>query len=337
MSITSYDLGLELFPHCNLNCSFCYQREFSKYRETYQNAIQLPKSTYVRRCLNQIRKHQIEADKLFFFGGEVFYDNNPSYISAMKELIEYLNPSQINATSNLIFNLDHSDLFQYLLNRSGFSLCASYNPIHRYENSKQLDLFIHNVKQIYLKVYHEDIGEGGGKLSLEVVLQEELLTKKVPLPLLDWVKEVNQVLGKELIDVIFIIDYRGYSSSTLKNFNEYLLNFLKRYPVFQNYKYLYDTSHPNKYCQRMREGTVFLTYNNNFEYIDHPIHCIAPELDVDALNKKLEDFYHCKECPYEKYCKDVCTAGLEKTGLLNPNQYCYHRFLFDHYDELMNS
>lgn len=334
MPITSYDLGLELFPHCNLNCEFCYQREFSRYKDTYSPSIQFPKSYYVRKCLKQIQKHHIQGKKLFFFGGEVFYDNNREYVSVMKDLIEYLNPVQINATSNLVFKLESSELFQYLLNRQGFSLCASYNPIHRYENEKQLNLFVHNVKEIYYKLYNEKTGD---KLSLEVVLQEELLTGKVNLPLLDWVREVNQVLEKELIDVIFIIDYRGYSKDIIERFNDYLLAFLKRYPVFQNVKYLCDTSHTNKYCQRMREGTVFLTYNNGFEYIDHPIHCIDPTLDVERLNRKLEQCYHCSTCPYEKYCKDVCTAGLEKTGLLNPNQYCYHRFLFDHYDELMNS
>lgn len=332
MSITSYDLGIELFPHCNLNCQFCYQREYGKYKNTYATAIQMPKSYYVRQCLEQIKRHNIKGDKLFFFGGEVFYDNNAAYIAAMKELVEYLNPSQVNATSNLIFNPDTSDLFQYLSDRSGFSLCASYNPINRYDNEKQLDLFVSNVKKLYLKVYSKET-----KLSIEVVLQPEILTGKVDLPLLDYIRGVNSALDQPLIDVIFIVDYRGYPKDILTRFNEYLLVFLKRYPVFQNFRYLYDTSHCNKYCQRMQHGTVFLTYNNGFKYIDHSIHCIDPDADVDALNKKLEDCYHCSTCPYEKYCKDVCTAGLEKTGLLTPEQYCYHRFLFDHYTELMRA
>lgn len=333
MPITSYDLGIELFPHCNLNCQFCYQREYSQYKDTYTSTIQLPKSYYVNKCLEQIKKHNINGRKLFFFGGEVFYDNSASYVTSMKNLIEYLNPVEINATSNLIFNPDTSDLFQYLLNRPGlFSLCASYNPVNRYDNEKQLNLFVANVKKLYMRVHTQQT-----KLSIEVVLQPELLTQQVELPLLDYIKGVNTALDEPLIDVIFIVDYRGYSKEILSNFNNLLLAFLKRYPVFQNFQYLYDTSHVNKYCQRMQKGTVFLTYNNGFKYIDHPIHCIDPEADVDALNKKLEDCYHCSTCPYEKYCKDVCTAGLEKTGLLTPEQYCYHRFLFDHYTELMRA
>ena len=323
-----YDLGLELFPHCNLNCKFCYQREISHFAETYENTVRLPKGFYVQKCLSQIKKHGLKGSKVYLVGGEIFYDNNAHYVASMKELVEYLNPSVINVTSNFVFDTDKSELFQYLLARPGFSLSVSYNVINRYTSKKQLDLFIANVKKHY-----KDFLDRGSCLSIEIVLQEDILTGKVELPLIDYIRELMVATGNRLVDVVFIIDYQGYSQDVLDGFNDYLLAFVKRYPVFQNVRYLYEPSR-SKYCSQM-QGTTFLTYNNDFKYVDHPVHCIDPSLDVDRLNKKLAECYGCSDCPYEKFCKDVCTAGLEKSGLLRHGQYCYHRFLFDHYSSIM--
>lgn len=329
MKITKYDLFLELFPHCNLGCTFCQQRECRNYKVNYDSIVRLPKSFYVRQCLKQIKANGIEARSLSMMGGEMFYDNSNEYVSSVRELLSYLHPCVVNVTTNLVFDLNHSDLFQYLLCFPGFSISCSYNPINRYTSEKQAQLFIHNVKTLYEEFY-----ERGHKLSVEIVLQPEILLGEVDLSFLDYLRTVHTVLG-HCIDVTFLVDYRGYSKELLDNFNSLLLSFLTKYPIFTNVLCSYDTSHTSKFCVCLQEGTTCLSYNNGFQFSTKPVSCIDHELTVTEAVKRLESCYHCSSCPYEKYCKDVCVAALEKSGLLRPEQYCYHRFIFDSYSRLV--
>ena len=323
---SKFDLFLELFPHCNLNCKFCHQHEISGYKENYQKQILMPKTYYVKQCLEQLKKQNITScSHLNIIGGELFYDKDESYVNAMKELVEYLNPSTINATSNLIFNVEDNELFSYLMNRQEFILCASYNPVNRYQNEKQLELFTRNVRKLYMPLH-----EKGNTLCLEVILQSEILRGEVDLPFLDYVIEVNKLFRKHLIDVTFFVDYRGYSQDVLEHFNEYLYRVLKRYPCFSEIKpHKKNDSKKGKYGGCYKPGAKCLSYNNGFKYSGKNSACIDQNIDIYAMKDRMEKYYKCNECPYESDCKGRCPITLDRAGLLTPNQPCYMRFLFD--------
>ena len=328
--IAQFDLLLELFPHCNADCTFCHQRACDGYKERYESIIQMPKAWYVRQCLNQLRLNNLRGDRVTLLGGELCYDNSTSYIDAMHELLDYLNPSQLNVTTNLLYKLEHSVLLQEWLKRPGFSISTSYNPVGRYKSQAQLELFEQNVKRLaYLTL------NGGNMLSVEVVLQEDVLCNRVKLPFLDYIRKLNESTDQPLIDCIFLVDYRGYATYVLNSFNDLLLHFLQRYPVFTNVKYLHELNNAQtNLCACTQPSTHCLSYNNGFEVTEKQA-CIDQSSNTEELHKRLIDYYGCDTCEYrDTYCKDVCLAGLNRSGLLNNTQYCYQRFLLDKYDEL---
>lgn len=328
---SKFDLFLELFPHCNLNCTFCHQRTIDGYADKYNSFVQMPKTYYVRQCLNQLKAQGItHCNHLNILGGELFYDKTKSYLDSMRELIEYLNPQVINATTNLIFNLDNNPLFDYISNRQEFILCASYNPVNRYTSDKQLQLFVNNVRKLYMPLYNKDTC-----ICIEVVLQPEILLGQVEMPFLDYVWEANAVLGKTLIDVTFFLDYRGYPDNIVEHFNDYLYALVKRYPVFSNVNHLYEKSaRSHKYGGCYKPGAKCLSYNNGFKYSGKNTACIDQSVDIYKMKDLLEKVYDCNNCPYDNDCMGRCPITFERAGLLKPNQYCYTRFLFDHYQEL---
>ena len=328
---SKFDLFLELFPHCNLNCKFCHQRTIAGYAEHYTQTIRLPKEHYVNLALQRIKEQGIISHDLNMIGGELFYDKSQPYVTSMRALIDYLNPSSIACSTNLIFNVSNNELFNYFLDRGEFIVCASYNPLNRYSSEKQVELFTKNVKSLYLPMYQR-----GAILSLEVVLQPEFLKLECALPLLDWVAEVNKVFDKPLIDVIFIVDYRGYPEDCLSNFNAYLYAFLKRYPTFSNVRNL----HLEKRVCKNKNGCCYkpnakvLSYTNGFRYHGCSAACIDQDADIFAVANKMERVYGCKSCQYNDVCVNRCPVGLSKAGLLKDGQPCYYKFLFDHYAEL---
>ena len=319
--IAQFDLFLELFPHCNLNCDFCHQRRCDGYRENYSSYVMRPKSTLIKECKQSIIANNLKSEHVAIIGGELFYDNNACYVQAFDDLLDTLNPRSLNVTSNLVFDLDHSVLFKHCLDRPNFSVSTSYNPLGRYKNQAMLSLFESNVKKLTRLTMN-----GGPMLSIEVVLQPDVLTMKTELPFLDYIRDLNE--QQPLVDCVFLVDYRGYSEQILDNFNSLLLVFVERYPVFENVKYLFDKRNTkSNLCACTQDGTYCLSYNNGFKVKPYQA-CIDQDQDFAAVRQQLIENYGCSTCEYYDLCKDVCLAGLKRSGLLRKGQPCYQRFLY---------
>lgn len=330
-NITKIDhrgLEIELFPDCNLKCNFCFQRNIECFRENREQAISLPKSHYINKCMQTIKEHNLFTDSIELWGGELFYDHSLEYVTSMIKFIKFLNPKLITIDTNLIWNVDDNELFQYLNTKfvNAFSLYVSYDPINRYTSDKMSDLFKKNLNQLFKSYW----GTSNGirkKIELQVLLQPEVLTQQIDLSVVD------DLYNNPKLNVTFYTDYRGYNKDIIDHFHELYFNFMKRYPKCRQAVQMYEPKiHDNNFCMCLQPDTVFLTYNNDFKYIKNSS-CIYHE-DASKFKDELLNVYKCNECKYYSYCKDVCASTLHKLGLLKPDIYCYKKYLYDHYEEL---
>ena len=73
----------ELFPHCNLNCNFCFQRSSVK-KDEYNNNYAYTKIDYIQKAKQSFidnfnKTNNKTIDTLCLWGGELFYDDSEEY------------------------------------------------------------------------------------------------------------------------------------------------------------------------------------------------------------------------------------------------------------------
>lgn len=305
------DLILELFPHCNMNCSFCMQSKLSRYkhygdRRYFNRDI---KFQLIKKATDVIVENNIPAKTIELWGGEIFYDTREDYVNLMLDLIKKANIREIEVTTNLVYDLKTNPLIQMfnsVLDR--FSLCISYDPLGRF-NNEEFKLFDNNVK-ILLDTYFDD----SKKIEFEAVLQEEVLLKKVNL---DYLKFLNKYFS-----LLFILDYRGYSEETKRNFPEIFYNFMKD---FESSTFVSNilSNDSGKIC--CLNGTRILSYVDNFKLNPQYTSCITHESFVDDYTE-LRSTYKCECCEYEAVCSEMCPSVIKQIGLLRQDIPCYIKY-----------
>lgn len=320
------NLSIELFPHCNLSCKFCYQDKIKKFfcnSKKYNKNID-DKIIYLDKAINSFKKLNLKrVDNFAFWGGEMFYDRRSEYMKKMIELIEIVNPrSSLEINTNLM--CVDNELTDYLLGKEHnytVDYDCSYNPVNMYTNKKQETLFLNNLKKIKEKYNLEYV-------PIFTVLQEEVLLQQCDLSVLD------EIYKDKTNKIYFYISMLKYSDEVRKNFSKYLLEFYKRYPKCVNIENL--TNNNNKKqrkktiaCHCHDKNSIFLSYSNDFAYIPDST-CKDFGTKTKYYNLVTEKF-KCKECKYYSLCQDICCTDLVLNDLIDS---CYQKFLYEHLREL---
>lgn len=303
--ILQKDLVIQLFPHCNLNCDFCYLD-----RKTKRSKLE-----YIDLCIQSIKNNKLKSDSVEMWGGEIFYDNSSIYLKKMIELIELLNPKFLTIHTNLVFNIESSLLLSYLEEREiNLTLYTSYDPEGRFKNQAMLDLFLSNVRKITNKLFFFS----NGTLEVSTVLTERLLNNQCDLSVLD------SLYSNESIRLVFYLDYNGYKDVNLRNSSSCILDFLARYPKCQNVLVLGENRNsPNKWC--LCNNAVQLCYESDFEPQKNG-QCMTTE-DFTEIKKLWEAKHDCNNCEFNSYCKDVCIGAIVKSGIIN-QPVCYRKLMY---------
>ena len=327
VGIIQKNLILELFPDCNLNCSFCMQDKLNNYQSKRSQYTSRSKLNHIENAMKSVIENRLHTNSVEMWGGEIFYDNSVEYTKKMLDLIKLLNSQYLTITTNLIWNIEDNVLFRYLSTKHpNFDLCISYDPLGRYSNEKMAAFFKNNLASL--------IKSGLGKrktamqYDVETVLTPEVLKQQVDLSYMD------QLNSSSDINLLFIKDYRGYDEETIDNFNKYLFALYKRFDKCRDIEVLLENNLiDNNLCLCHQKTTTFLTYNNDFKlanggactyYIDH-----------GSIKEKFYKLYGCKQCPYVDKCHDMCPSILNRLGFLKEGVYCYQRYMYDRLDELV--
>ena len=69
-----YDyIQINLFPFCNLNCKFCYERTL------YKEGFNKSKDYYINKCKEAIENNNLTYNTISLLGGELFYDKDNKF------------------------------------------------------------------------------------------------------------------------------------------------------------------------------------------------------------------------------------------------------------------
>ena len=327
---------LELFPHCNFNCSFCYQNstEGPSYFNDNHKLFEKSRIYYMNLFLMKYEKYNLQnIDYCDLWGGELFFDNSKEYNDLLMKVIYAINPKiKFGVTTNLS-NINPT-LHSLLFDKQPFTLeiGGSYDAIGRFHNQEMLDNYLKN-----LEIVKKSPNLYNGKVMVETVLTPEMLDDRYDFTVFD------KLYADPQIDNCLLIDFRGYPDYIMNNFGERILKLLKKYPKLDNARNLLaftgviddEEVTPNvgsiedKGCYCEKDTTHYFSYVTKFDMTEN--YCSSCK--KGDINKVLEA-YDCKNCPYDNICADICSGSLINSGLIKLKNNCPYKYVYDHIDEL---
>lgn len=335
---SNYDgiIILELFPHCNFNCDFCFQNVNDRpdYYKENKTLFKKTKMYYMNLFLNKYETYNIKnIDFLFLWGGELFYDNSPEYNDLLMKIIYKLNPRKKIGFSSNLSNIN-STLNSLLFDYQPFSVecCASYDSIGRFHNEEMLNNFLNN-----LEIVKKSPNIENGKIIIETTLLPEILDNRYNFEIFD------KLYNDPQIEISLMPDLRGYPEYILENFNERFFNFLKKYPrLSDSKKYLKFFGYINdleinscngnikdKGCYCEKENSHYFTYIKNFDITNDTCSC-GKKGDIYKIRK----VYNCDKCKYDNICADICAGCITNSKLIELENNCPFKYIYDNIDEL---
>lgn len=154
-----YEISCSLFSACNLNCKFCFQ-DHNNCDIDVNNIMNIPS-----KIIEVISQDIIDCgiDKKFYirlYGGELFFDNIPDsifdvYHKFYHELKLQLNNAFPNRDietywgSNGVFT--KMERVETLLKETNSFLALSYDPVDRFANDSQRDIWLETLRYFYSK------------------------------------------------------------------------------------------------------------------------------------------------------------------------------------------
>lgn len=313
-----YDvIQINIFPFCNLNCKFCYERTILK------KGFDKSKSYYIDKCKKAIIENNITYDKIHLLGGEIFYDKDNDFDDIIN-FCKWLNPKEFFLRTNLLFDFDENPLFKFLQDsKIPFKIATSYDPKNRYVAKSQEDLFFNNLRRLKAS------DRINTDFEIPIVLTEDLLLRKTD------ISTIQKLYNDYPIE--FRIDLNGYSKEVTENFNKYYIEFLKDFPKCRNITEFYDKTfkkYDNKYCTCYQAKQLNLGYHRNFEVNDKFL--CEGKIRNESTEELLTNNYNCNICKYNDRCSDICPEGLKLSRLLD-NKKCYKQALFEHLENNMTT
>lgn len=312
----------ELFPHCNLNCDFCFQRSCVKKDEYKNNYIKTP-IDYIKQAkqsfLNNLKDENIEL--LCLWGGELFYDNSEEYIEVFWDFINTIKPKELFFYTNLM--KINKVLEELIFGDWKIQEHISYDPVGRFKTVEQEEIFFNNLERIKTAERYKE-----KRINISVILQPEVITRQCDLT------KLKELMNDESINIVFKEYERPYPDDIKENYNEIILDFYKEFYKCDNVKHLKDGEKAkddsillNHYCPCF-SGAKFFTYANDFE-LNEKATCDSFLNGKDQFEEFLSN-YNCSTCEFKNKCTDICPSRMINSGLKN----CYRKYLYEHLEEI---
>ena len=308
-----YDyVQINLFPFCNLNCKFCYERTILK------NGFNKTKDYYINKCKESIIKNNITYDTISMLGGELFYDKDNNFQNII-DFCKWLSPKKLYLRTNLMFDFDTNPFFLFLKDSGiNFVLSTSYDVENRFSTKEQEDLFFNNLEKLY------DLNKK--TIEIPIILTENVLLGNANMD------NVMRLYNDSRFCIEFRLDLNGYSDDVTKNFHNLYVDFIKKFPNCRNIKQYYDTNFKNiesRYCSCYNKTQASLIYYKDFELNEN--YLCEGKTRTEGTEEQLIKSYGCNECLYASKCSDVCPEGLKLMRLFNDTK-CYMKSLYEYLD-----
>lgn len=325
---------LELFPHCNFNCSFCYQNAEDRTSYFNENEKLFSKSRlyYMNLFLEKYKQYGLkDIDFCDLWGGELFFDNTLEYNEKLMEIIRTINPQKKFGVTTNLSNIN-STLHSLLFDEQPFKveIGASYDAVGRFHTKEMLDNYLNN-----LEIIKQSPNLAQDMIMVETVMTPEMLDDKYDFAVFD------KLYADPKIDNCLLIDFRGYPDYILENFSERVLKLLKRYPKLDNAQnflaftgVLDDdektpfTNDLDRFCYCLHPNTHYFSYVTKFDMTNN--HCSSCKADD---YKRVEEAWGCKNCKYNNICADICPGSVINSRMIELKK-CPYADIYDNIKEL---
>lgn len=290
---------LEPFPHCNIKCEFCCQKEY----KTSKSKLEL-----VNNTITTLKSLPLKNAELSMWGGELFCWNDSKLLDKMKELLD-VDANVLTITSNFLF--DTTDLLTYIeyARSNGYSvnLSGSYDFWGRFTTKDQVNLFYNNVK------------------DLDVTI--EILTTSLALKIL--LNGTINKLGKYVIKIfeklyethriLFNLPTKYYTPSTyeLVRFYKYVN---EKYPKHAFLKWYSCKTNLPVECECFYEKDRYIIVNG--ELVQGT--CVDEFGSKDFIVQKFKERFKCDQCEYNIYCHSICVQKF----FINDWDECFMKEIF---------
>jgi organic radical activating enzyme len=302
-----YEVSLSLFNKCNLNCKFCFQDKSSKIDIEAIKNIPDKLTSFIP---NELMRTGSNGVLIRLWGGELFSDDIPDsmfevYENLCRDIVYKLNKKipdteiKFICTTNGVLK-NHNRLEKFLKDVNS-KLALSYDPIGRFKNKKQLDMFLNTYQ--YFKNNLTCMAITLTKPTIYRFINNDEIFNSFPITL--------------DIDMNYYVSNTGWeyelpSDDDLFNFYKWAMD-NKRFNII--YKIL------NGFIFNSKDAVInscicknFTLYSNN-EYIND---CVKIMSDFPS-----EDFYgeNYKHITWENSCDLRTSIGFIKLGCL----YCKYQ------------
>lgn len=327
------EVCLVLFKKCNLNCQFCFQ---DRYKDIDTEYIHNIPDRIERDLKDLVIQRRYNSVIYRIWGGEVFSDDvSDDIFSVYKQLVLDLNSlgiriginSQFCFSSNLVFT--KTERVIKLIKETNSIIATSYDPIYRFQNKDQLNIWKHNI--LLFK-----------PSSVSITLTKQNINEYIKN------KEHLEFLMNYQVNIEYYIYNKRYeffkpSEDDLYNFYYYCIK--NNYYNISEVKLIVD-SYRNKngrYC----------TCNNSCLYLNGRLtfNCLKRSSNLPILdffdNIPVETKYtehqlktaisrkHCLSCKNYSFCRMYCMASVLHKSY-NPNNCALYR-IYDLLGEWSNN
>lgn len=322
--VTTGEVTVSLFEHCNLSCTFCPQDHSSMVGASLEEM--LFKANRITEWINL--NGRTTRFRINVMGGELFQDRfvKDGFLEKYQAFINFIKnnilPSKqvsFNFITNLVFN-DVKPVIDFL-EFNDFMISVSYDSRGRF-NKQQLEVYKNNIE--IFKPYISCICSIITKHSIDALLEGDqyfsYLYDNFPIywdTYMPSTQSAQKLMPKQ---------------SDMLKFYKYLIDY---YPKCSNIDHFVNKKPANKMmCTR---GNNFTIFANNVE----PVGCSGTyhirdsnveDFKSEKVVSNFLDKYNCFKCPYFARCPLTCFVKSSYKYIEHDLDECVYKLTFDYAD-----
>lgn len=322
-----YELSLQLFNQCNLNCTFCFENPQRKchvqqYDPEYILSIPQKVEKYVSEQLRQLGTRVLY---IRIWGGELFQDTLPKscfdvYDQLCKTLEDMFHSKfpdldvVVNFMTNGIWDQCFDDIVALARKHPKSSVGFSYDIVGRYSNDSQKKLAQKNIMRMLDAIGYVNVAITATKPNIDAMLAEEdeFISKMSPriaveinsyIPNFDW--KVNLPSEQDIFKMYcYLCDHSMFMVNSITTYVQSVLGLAKTHTTvcdcrasvqFADGKLVTD-------CVRKSSSLPLSDFYGDKEVTDENCHAVK---HFCAASKR-----HCLECEHYSECPGFCTTSV---------------------------
>ena len=341
--IKFYEVAVSLFETCNLHCKFCFERHNKPIDEDKIRS-------FPEKIINNIREDIIKYHpEMFIFkvwGGELFFDNIPDKLfdcyydlyNDMKKRIEKEFPwikFEISWLSNGVWT--KKERVENLLIKTNSKVALSYDPLDRFSNDKELEIWKDNFEYLKNKKLLSFVAITLTKPNIYEFIKGDEIIKSIPL---DMQIDVNYyaanpgwekyIPSDEDLFLFFkwCVDNKQFNVAAVESFIRHMIKeeseYVPKWCTCKNSRQCIDGL-PILDCVKQASSLDRKDFYGEYESETDESNCTEVKNSIGMLKRG------CISCEHYKTCPQICWVSIIFKGY--KTTYCPIKRLYNYITE----